>query len=108
MFTDGAPTDDISRAKQRLDNENAKGSSGRGRIHLWALAVKGADVSILNQLTKRVLYITDKDYTKIFDWTRKSMAIISASQVGGIPQLESLEGTGAQINLPSDWGYEYI
>lgn len=103
MFTDGAPTDDISRAKQRLDNENAKSSSGRGRIHLWALAVKGADVSILNQLTKRVLYITDRDYTKIFDWTRKSMAIISASQVGEIPQFESFEGTGAQTNFPCGW-----
>lgn len=103
MFTDGGPTDSIDFAKQRLDAENAKSLSGRGRIHLWALAVQGADVDVLQSLTKRVLYVVDKDYTKIFDWTRKSMAIVSASQPGEIPQLESFDGTGAQTNCPSDW-----
>lgn len=103
MFTDGEPTDDILRAKQRLDAENAKSSSGRGRIQLWALAVEGADYDTLKSLTKRVLYVTENDYTKIFDWTRKSLAIISVSRVGEVPDLPSLEGTGAQTNLPSDW-----
>lgn len=103
MFTDGEPTDSILEAKQRLDAENAKSTSGRGRIQLWALAVQGADVNTLNSLTKRVLYVTDNDYTKIFDWTRKSLAIISDSKPSEIPELPSLEGTGAQVNLPSDW-----
>lgn len=103
MFTDGEPTDDITIAKQRLEQENANSVSGRGRIQLWALAVKGANVEVLKSLTKRVLYVTDSDYTKIFDWTRKSLAIVSASKPGELPQFDSFEGTGAQTNCPSDW-----
>lgn len=103
MFTDGAPTDDISVAKQRLDAENAKSNSGRGRIQLWTLAVEGASIDTLQSLTPRNLWITGNDYSKIFDWTRKSLAVISQSKPGDRPVLPNLEGTGAQTNIPSDW-----
>ena len=101
MFTDGEPTDDITFAKQRLDAENAKSTSGKGRIQLWTLAVQGANVALLQSLTKRNLYITDSDYTKIFDWTRKSLALVSASKPGDQVQLTPVEG--AQTNIPTDW-----
>ena len=124
MFTASEPTDDIMFAKQRLNAENAKSTSGKGRIHLWTFAVQGADVSLLQSLTKRNLYATDSDYTKIFDWARKSLGLVSYSYRGqtfGDTQPQKLPEVwlrpetsqrdqvqltpveGAQTGVPADW-----
>lgn len=100
MITDGVATDSLERAKALIREEEAKGKYGH--VRLWIVAVDGADLRQCKDLTKRVLYVKDKDYRPIFDWTRKSMAIMSVSSPGvdkvklpSIPQ-------NTQI-VPDDW-----
>jgi uncharacterized protein YegL len=80
MITDGAPTDSIDLAVERVQQEEKKGSCGK--LKFWSLAVEGADKNTLRRFSERVLELDGYNFTGIFDWAAKSMSYISVSQVG--------------------------
>ena len=99
MITDGAPTDDISAAKQRILDEESKGS--HGKLKFWAVGVPGYSKETLTSLTKRCIALNEANFKGIFDWLSESMVTISVSRVGENPQLSNLP-SDAQI-IPTDW-----
>ena len=100
MITDGAPTDDISLAAQRIQEEENKGS--HGKLKFWALGVPGYDKETLFKLTKRVMALSDTDFSGIFNWMSESMVAISVSRVGDEAKLDAPLPGNAQV-VPSDW-----
>lgn len=88
MITDGAPTDDITAAAQRIQEEENKGQ--HGKLKFFALGVKGYDKNTLFKLSKRVMELEDTDFTGIFNWLSESMCAISVSRVGEALQLGML------------------
>ena len=99
MITDGAPTDDISLARQRIAEEEAKGS--HGKLKFWAIGVPGYDVNTLTSLTKRCIALDEAKFEGIFNWFSKSMVTISVSRVGENPKLPDLDENSHVI--PSVW-----
>ena len=63
MITDGAPTDDISAARQRIIEEENKGS--HGKLKFWAVGVPGYDESTLTSLTKRCIALNEANFKGI-------------------------------------------
>lgn len=102
MITDGAPTDDISSARQRIIEEESKGE--HGKLKFWAVGVPGYNRETLTSLTKRCIELDDKtkSFEGIFDWLSESISIISVSQVDAqsipLPNLPSDAHT-----IPTDW-----
>ena len=99
MITDGAPTDDIALARQRILEEEQKGSNGK--LKFWALGVPGYREDVLISLTKRCIELSDTSFKGIFDWLSESMVAISVSRVGDNPVLGDLPDNARTI--PSDW-----
>ena len=99
MITDGAPTDDISAARQRIAAEESKGA--HGKLKFWAIGVPGYNKSVLTSLTKRCIALQDASFQGIFDWLSESMVTISVSRVDESVQLGNLPAN-AQV-IPSDW-----
>ena len=99
MITDGAPTDDISAARQRIIEEENKGT--HGKLKFWAVGVPGYDKETLTSLTKRCIALDAADFSGIFNWLSESMCTISVSKVDENPQLPKLPEDTRTI--PSDW-----
>lgn len=100
MITDGAPTDDIMAAAQRIREEESKGKSGK--LKFFALGIRGYDKETLFRLTNRVMELEGTDFSGIFNWLSESMCAISVSRVGDGVQLGKLpENTHIP---PSEWG----
>ncbi len=99
MITDGAPTDDITAARERIALEENKGS--HGKLKFWAVGVPGYDSRTLTSLTKRCIALDDADFRGIFNWLSESMVTISVSRVDENAALSPLPAD-AQI-IPSDW-----
>ena len=99
MITDGAPTDDISSARQRIIDEESKGA--HGKLKFWAVGVPGYSKETLQSLTKRCIALDEANFSGIFDWMSESMVAISVSRVDENPQLPNLP-KGAQV-IPTDW-----
>lgn len=99
MITDGAPTDDISQARQRILDEESKGT--HGKLKFWAVGVPGYDKDTLTSLTKRCIALNEANFTGIFNWLSESMVTISVSRVDENPQLSNLP-SDAQV-IPTDW-----
>jgi uncharacterized protein YegL len=99
MITDGAPTDDISAARQRVIDEENRGS--KGRLKFWALGVPGYSPEVITSLTKRCMALADTNFEGFFNWLSDSISIVSASRVDENPQLGPLP-ENARI-VPSDW-----
>lgn len=99
MITDGCPTDDISSAAQRVQEEECKGA--HGKLKMFALGITGYDKDTLFKLTKRVMALDDTDFSGIFNWMSESMVAISVSRVGEDVQLGNLPDNAKVI--PSDW-----
>lgn len=99
MITDGAPTDDITSAIQRIQQEESKGS--HGKLKFFALGVPGYDKDTLFKLTKRVMALNDTDFSGIFNWMSESMVAISVSRVDENVQLGNLPDNAHVV--PSDW-----
>lgn len=99
MITDGAPTDDISSAIARIQEEESKGA--HGKLKFFALGVPGYDKNTLFKLTKRVMALTDTDFTGIFNWMSESMVAISVSRVGESVPLGDLPQNAHVV--PKDW-----
>lgn len=103
MITDGAPSDEIEVAKQRIRDEESKGSSGK--LKFWAIGVPGYDKKTLTSISKRCIAIDQASFTGIFNWLSQSMVAISASSVSEnvpVPPIESAEGE-SYVVLPSEW-----
>ena len=99
MITDGAATDDLSTARQRIiEEENKK------KLKFWAIGVPGFNPRQLMSLTKRCIALDKAEFDTIFNWLSKSMVTISVSRVGENPQLSNLPND-AQVmrEIPSDW-----
>lgn len=99
MITDGAPTDDITAAAQRIQEEENKGS--HGKLKFFALGVNGYDKETLFKLTKRVMELENTDFSGIFNWMSESMCAISVSRVGENVQLGNLPENARVV--PCDW-----
>lgn len=99
MITDGAPTDDITAAAQRVQEEENKGS--HGKLKFFALGVSGYDKETLFKFTKRVMELEDTDFSGIFNWMSESMCSISVSRVGENVQLGNLPENARVV--PCDW-----
>ena len=104
MITDGEPTDDISEAIRRVQEEEMKGS--HGKLKFFALGVKGYDKNTLFRITNRVMELRDTDFSGIFNWMSESMAAISVSRVGedvSLPQLPVNARRADPARDVSDW-----
>lgn len=99
MITDGAPTDNISTARQRILEEEQKGT--HGKLKFWAVGVPGYNRSTLTSLTKRCIELENADFQGIFDWLSESMVTISVSRVDENPVLTDLPENARTI--PTDW-----
>ncbi len=99
MITDGAPTDDVTEAQQRIADEESKGS--HGKLKFWAVGVPGYSKEVITALTKRCIALDEANFNGIFNWMSESMVTISVSRVEENPQLPDLPD-GAQT-IPSDW-----
>lgn len=100
MISDGAPTDDIDSAAQRIREEEAKGQYGK--LKFWALGVQGYSKATLCKLTKRVMALDDTNFDGIFNWLSESMVTISVSRVTEEVPITALLPSNAKI-VPSDW-----
>lgn len=99
MITDGAPTDDIESARQRIIDEESKGT--HGKLKFWAVGVPGYSKETLTSLTKRCIALNEANFNGIFNWLSESMVTISVSRVDENPQLSNLP-SDAQV-IPTDW-----
>ncbi len=83
MITDGYPNGSIDSIADEIADLDAN-----GKLHLWTLAVEGADTRILNKLCggKRALILHGYDFTGFFDWLNKSMRSVSVSAPGEKPK----------------------
>lgn len=99
MITDGAPTDDIESARQRIIDEESKGT--HGKLKFWAVGVSGYSKETLTSLTKRCIALNEASFNGIFNWLSESMVTISVSRVDENPQLSNLP-SDAQV-IPTDW-----
>ncbi len=99
MITDGAPTDSIDSARQRIIDEESKGA--HGKLKFWAIGVPGYSKDTLTSLTKRCIALDEANFNGIFNWLSESMVTISVSRVDENPQLGNLP-SDAQV-IPTDW-----
>lgn len=110
MITDGAPyigsdkqaqlDAEMDAVVQRIQAEENKGS--HGKLKFWALGVPGYDKDTLFRLTKRVMALSDTDFSGIFNWMSESMVAISVSRVDDEAKLDAPLPSNAQV-VPSDW-----
>lgn len=79
MITDGYPNGSIDEIAKEIADLDEK-----GKLHLWSLAVRGADNAMLNKLCggKRALKLNGTDFSGFFDWVNKSMRSVSQSVPG--------------------------
>lgn len=99
MITDGAPTDDIENAANRIWYEESKGT--HGKLKFFALGVGDYDRNTLFKLTNRVIELTDTNFEGIFNWISESMVAISVSRVGEDVRLTDLPENARVV--PADW-----
>ena len=97
MLTDGAPTDDITKAKELIRQRE-----DTGRLKFFSVAVNRADVETLKSLGPRVMQCTEENRFKdVFNWLSESMTTVSASRVGEEPGLPCLPENFRVV--PTDW-----
>lgn len=79
MITDGYPNNSM----EEMTREIAE-LEENGKLHLWSLAVEGANTAMLNKLCggKRSLVLKGKDFTEFFNWVNMSMRSVSRSAPG--------------------------
>jgi len=81
LITDGAPTDDWQQAAQRVrQSENDK------KISFFAIAVQGADINTLKQISpvnRPPMLLNGLNFKDMFIWLSQSMARVSSGKVGG-------------------------
>ena len=99
MITDGSPTDDISVAKKRIEEEEAK-----KKLKFFVVGVPGYDKHTMFQLTDRVIELEGAKFEGIFDWLSESMVTISVSKPGAEAPLPNLPEDSKKAERDvSDW-----
>lgn len=79
LISDGAPMDASIDEMARRVNELVE----EQKLAFWSLAVEGADMEVLHQLSgKRVLKLAGYDFSGFLDWANKSMRAVSQSSPG--------------------------
>ncbi len=106
MITDGAPTDDVSMAAQRIKEEEAKGSGGK--LKFWSVGVPGYSLETLAKLSqkRRIIELESANFQGFFNWLSESMTTISVSQVGDKVKLDELPPDAKVItrnDIPDEW-----
>jgi uncharacterized protein YegL len=80
LLTDGAPTDEWQSAAERV-----REGEQDGRFSFFAVAVEGADMETLGQITppeRSPLLLTGLDFSSMFVWLSTSMKRVSSGKVG--------------------------
>lgn len=97
MITDGEPTDDISKAAAMIKSEESKGE--HGKLKFWSVGVPGYSLKALKQLSdsKRIIELTDYNFTGFFNWLSESVVTVSNSRVGTSVPLPNLPNNARAI-----------
>ena len=105
MITDGSPWGEskfeIERARQRIEEEESKGSVGK--LKFFAVAVDNADKELLSTLTKRVIELKDADFGSLFNWLGDSMVAISVSTPDNEAKLKALPSNAMRYNSRDEY-----
>lgn len=88
LITDGAPTDSITAARQRIQDGEA-----RKEFMFFAVGVEGADMPKLAELSVRdPLMLKGLAFRQLFQWLSSSLGAVSRSQLGDAPALTNPTG----------------
>jgi len=88
LISDGAPTDNISSATQRI-----KEMEKDGKVSFRSLGVEGYDSEVLHKLCgDKVLKLNGTDFASFFDWMNMSLRSVSESSPGEKPKAVRLLG----------------
>jgi uncharacterized protein YegL len=89
LITDGEPTDDVSRAAQRIQQAEAN-----NKVACFAVGVEGANMDCLAKIVVRPpVKLNGLDFKSMFQWLSASMKRVAESRAGD------------QVALPPvDWG----
>lgn len=88
LITDGAPTDDVSAAAQRV-----KDAEKQKAVAFFAVGVEGADLASLARLSVRApVKLQGLAFRELFAWLSSSLQRVSQSQVGQEVALPSPAG----------------
>ena len=102
MITDGSPTDDITSAIQRIQEEENKGA--HGKLKFFALGVGNYDKNTLLKIApKKTMELSDMDFSSIFNWLSESMVSISVSRVGEGVKLAELPENTSRVFDDVEW-----
>ncbi len=89
LISDGEPFDDVNQLASKINQ-----LSEEGKLAFWSLAVPGANLAVLHQLSgRRVLTLKNYDFKGFLDWTTKSMRAVSVSSPGEKVKAEALPNT---------------
>lgn len=103
LITDGAPTDQIDAARQRvLEMEASKG------VSVFAIGVEGADVATLGTLSakRQPLMLSGTKFRELFQWLSSSLSTVSSSGTFGASDSQVAASEAAeQTPLPSPQGW---
>ncbi len=90
LFTDGSPTDDIEKARERLIKLQKD-----KKLSVFCLAIdEDADFAVLSSLSLRkpITLKTDR-FSEFFEWLGKSVSAVSQSAVGDTVKLDTTSMT---------------
>jgi uncharacterized protein YegL len=84
MITDGSPTDEWQSAADRVKRSETDRS-----VVFWAVAVKGAELQTLSQISKRApIKSSGLNFRELFVWLSSSISAASSGQPGAPKHIE--------------------
>lgn len=78
LISDGEPFDSVKEMAKKIND-----LVDQEKLAFWSLAVEGANLEVLHQLSgRRVLKLKGYDFSGFLDWANKSMRAVSQSSPG--------------------------